>query len=277
MSQLDLTQLVEKMQGFISDLDYLTSVLVEDLDQHDYPFWLYEGDKNDLTSFLTELGHDNDEEEGPSTTVFPALVGMSAHQLDIVRDINTARLDLAVFLSQFNDQRIDNGVYVVKYLLKQVNLRRFNRKAMARQFFVLNKRPDRIRYYWHDSTTNNKMTAEKAAALYNRLIKKADTNYFKTKLTKEQDKLLALPKDLIVARVYSPQPQPRFNAIAGDERFNGKVGVMPVFFPALTGDPLPELQPLPSTISESNRFSRSDKLIEEEAYAPAARIHLYKT
>jgi hypothetical protein len=129
---------------------------------------------------------------------------------------------------------------------------------------------------WSKSTSILKLDRDKAVGVVNRRINKETDKKTLLSLIDEKERLLKLPEDTILARVYTPAPQPKVNIIIDNERMPVKTAHLPLFFPAENDDELPVIIPPGPQYDARPRLRRSDALLEDEPLCPLTRIYRYK-
>lgn len=276
-AELQLEKLVSRVQGILSKIDVEQRVLADFLTEQAPLYWAFgDADRETVASFILDLEYRDDEAEGGSTTSLPAAIPLPPALCRHVSLANAYRTELVTFLRDMDKQYTDGGLPLSKYLLEKVQLRRLNRKAVARQYQVLETKPQSISFMWSKSTSIIKLDRDKAVAVVNRRINKETDNKTLLSLIEEKERLLKLPEDEILARVYTPTPQPKVNIIIDDERMPVKTAHLPLFFPAEIYEALPVIIPPGPQFDARPRLKRSDTLLENEPLCPLTRIYRYK-
>lgn len=247
------------------------------IENESHPLWAYEdARRKEIGEFIQGLEYQDDADEAGSTRYLPAAIGMPVAVCDMVSAINSLRSRFIKLLKEADKVRTDEKIHMSMYLLDKIQLRRINRKATARQFVVLDSKPQAISFMWNQPVVTSRLSQEEAfESVSNRLLKYKVGSEIRNKLLVEQRMIEVLPADEIVVRVYHPTIQPRVNLIVHNKRMPVKTALLPLFYPANAGDTLPELSPLPRDKATSTRIKRSDTRIQTEPYAPIMRIHRY--
>lgn len=243
-----------------------------------YPYWSHmDADRDTVAAFIEALEYMEDDADAGSTKSMPAVLGVPYEMLDDVRAINDLREQLAMFLRETDKERTPEGLPLSKYLLEKVDLRRFNRKMAGRTFRVLDSRPESISFTWSQSRTTHKLSREEAIEVAARKINKTAKGNELKMLESEQSSLLNLPEGEILARVYSPAPQPKVNIVLAGQRIPVTTAHLPLFFPANENESLPVIVPLPEKWHQRVRLRRSDATLEDKPLCPILNIYRYRT
>jgi len=276
-AETQLQKLVTQMNAILAKLNAEQQRIADYLVQEEPPFWAFEdASRETVASFITDLEYRDDKAEGGSTTSLPATIPLHGKLCRHVELANEFRTELVEFLREMDKQYTDGGLSLSKYLMEKVQLRRLNRKAVARQYLVLDRKPQSISFMWSKSTTTQKLTRDQAISVVNRRINKEKDKNTLHQLEQEKAALLKLAEDEILARVYTPAAQPKVNIIIGDERMPVKTAHLPIFYPADINDSLPVIIP-PGAKGESRpRLKRNDARLENEPLCPLTRIYRYK-
>lgn len=276
-AETKLQKLVTEMNAILAKIDGEQRLLADYLLQEKPNFWaLNDASRETVASFITDLEYRDDDAEGGSTTSLPAVVPLQEKLCQHVHSANVYRTELVEFLREMDKQYTDGGLPLSKYLLDKVRLRRFNRKAVARQYQVLETKPQSISFMWSKSTTTQKLVRDQAVAAVNRRINNETDKKTLLSLIEEKERLLLLPEDEILARVYTPTPQPKVNTIIHDERLPVKTAHLPLFYPAEPDESLPVIIPPGPQFAERPRLKRNDTRLESEPLCPLTRIYRYK-
>lgn len=276
-AETQLQKLVTQMNAILAKLNAEQQRISDYLLQEEPPFWAFEdASRETVASFITDLEYRDDKAEGGSTTSLPAAIPLHEKLCRHVELANEFRTELVEFLREMDKQYTDGGLSLSKYLMEKVQLRRLNRKAVARQYLVLDRMPQSISFMWSKSTTTQKLARDQAVAVVNRRINSEIDKNTLLLLIEEKEQLLKLPDDEILARVYTPTPQPKVNIIIDNERMPVKTAHLPLFYPAEPNEPLPVIIPPGPQFAERPRLKRNDTRLESEPLCPLTRIYRYK-
>lgn len=276
-AELKLEKLVTQFRAILGKVEGEQRVLADYLTYMEPPYWAYQdADRDTVASFIMDLEYRDDEAEGGSTTSLSAAIPLPETLCRHALLANQYRTELVAFLREMDKQYTDSGLPLSKYLLQKVQLRRLNRKAVARQYLVLDTKPQSISFMWSKSTSILKLDRDKAVGVVNRRINKEMDKKTLLLLIDEKERLLKLPEDDILARVYTPAPQPKVNIIIDGERLPVKTAHLPVFFPAEIDEELPIIIPPGPQFDDRPRLKRSDTLLESQPLCPLTRIYRYK-
>jgi len=242
-----------------------------------FALWAFnDATREQLAAFVCDLEYGDDDSQGGTTTSLPALLALPLAASALIPRINKARTELVAYLRKMDKERTPDGLVLSKFLLGKVNLRRFNRKATARQFVELQTKPDAVSFMWTQTNISNRTTKEQALGIVGRKITNTNDSELRKHLLLEQAAIYALPDHEDVARVYPAKLQPRVNIIVGRERVPGTTALLPIIYPGLAGESLPNYVPLPPSKEDKLRIKRSNTLIEQDAFAPLVKLHRYK-
>ena len=276
-AETKLQQLVTEMNAILAKIDGEQGMLADYLLQEKPDYWaLNDASRETVASFITDLEYRDDEAEGGSTTSLPAVIPLQERLCRHVHSANAYRTELVEFLRKMDKQYTDGGLPLSKYLMEKVQLGRLNRKAVARQYQVLETKPQSISFMWSKSTTTQKLARDKAVAVVNRRINNETDKNTLLLLIEEKERLLKLSEDEILARVYTPTPQPKVNTIINEERLPVKTAHLPLFYPANPDESLPVIIPPGPQYAERPRLKRNDTRLESDPLCPLTRIYRYK-
>lgn len=272
---MTLVDRFEKLYFPLRDLQFAVADFVRG--DNDYPFWSHmAAERDEVAMHIEALEYLDDDTDAGGTTSMPAVLGVPYGMLDDVRKINAMREQLSQFLRDTDKETTPEGVPLSKYLLDKAGLRRFNRNVVRRMFRVFDEKPDSISFLWVQSTTIRKLSRDEAISVAARKINKQHDRSVIKALEDEQSKLLNLPEDAELARLYLPTPQPKANlVIKGRRVLPQTVAHLPIFYPASEGDALPQIIPLPEKWQPKARIRRSDAIIEELPLCPLLNIYRY--
>lgn len=273
-----LMQLIDRFDAIYGPLRDKQSEVAEFVrGDEEYPLWAYQNASRDIVAnHIEALEYLSDEDEAGVTRSMPAVLGVPYDMLADVQAINALRESLVDFLRKTDREYTPEGLPLSKYLLEKVGLERLNRKATARIFRVLEDKPESISYTWAQATAIKPLSKEQAISVAARRLKKPMSRYDQRIVQHEQDRLLQLPDETPLARVYLSTPQPRVNVIIKGKRRPLMTAHLPLFYPASAGEPLPIVVPLPDNNEARPRLKRADAKLEDEAFAPTLRIYRYK-
>lgn len=273
-----LMQLIERFEAIHGPLRDKQSEVAEFVrGDEEYPFWAYQSaSRETVANHIEALEYLSDEDDPGATRSMPAVLGVPYDMLADVHEINAQRESLVDFLRKTDRDTTPEGLPLSKYLLETVGLERLNRKATARIFRVLEDRPESISYTWAQATAIKPLSKEQAISVAARRLKKPMSRYDHRIVQEEQDRLLQLPDETPLARVYVSTPQPRVNIIMKGQRLPLMTAHLPLFYPASAGESLPIIVPLPDENEARPRLKRNDAKLEDKAFAPTLRIYRYK-
>ncbi len=273
----EVMSLIERFEGIYLPLQELQYAVAEFVRvDNEYPYWAHlDASRELVASHIESMEYQDDDSKAGSTSSMPAVLGVPYGMLSEVRAINEMRENLMAFLRETDKETTPEGYRLSKYLLEKAGLHRFNRKTAGRTFRVLDNKPESISFIWSQSRSTHKLSRDEAIEVANRKIAKVRDEKELQILKSEHARLMELPEDEILARVYVTTAQPKMNIIILDKRMPVTTAHLPLFYPADSDDHLPIIVPLAEKWEDRPRIRRSDATLCETAYCPVLNIYRY--
>lgn len=282
------------LASVMSELEHAQEKLVSAVKvDGNYPTWVYEvrpedQPRNSLIEAIRSLDY-LPGQGGTESLLFPALVGASAHTLNTVLDVNTARKRLAQTMRRFKGIEVmtedrETGDLIkrqwLRVVLSMLGHGKLNQRQATRVFRCFDKRPDQISYSWVNLRKVSYTTVgEVRAELEKKLTKQSLA--FSANAEQDYEKLASLDVNEPLAIVTPLREQVRAN-VAWLKPEQGRTkraqfyASAPIFYPARLGESLPRLRKLPTQDApRSFRLQRSDLKLETEPLIVSQRIYRY--
>lgn len=222
-------------------------------------------------------------EDGQAPTaslIYPAVLGVPKEAFPLAEALNSAKKALHETLKAFDAFKVeaedpDTGAVIkvplLKAALENLNLRRLHRRQAVRQLVFVDHRPTGLSYYWNQLP---KMTLWTRQEVFARLERLAVT----CGMDSDQDmqRLAPIPANEILVEVKPPHVHPRLRITLPSGKLITRVAVMPVLVPAVAGQPLPDLVPLPIQPTTGNRLKRRDRQRESQPIIETLPLYRYR-
>jgi len=214
-----------------------------------------------------------------------ALVGVSLTTLDLVRALNVAREVLHNAMKDMDGQvttRVNRAtgqereLTLLQAALEDLRVKHFHRRQATRKFVVLDEAPARATFIRASLPKISRWTHKRVSDELKKRRERTDHDK-RGPIDRDIALMLTLSTDDVFAYRDPPHLHQRVNLVfrRGDDVVRlQKRAVIPVFYPAAKGAPLPEIRPLP-TGDLPPRLSRSDRTIEEAPLLQTLTVHRY--
>ncbi|WP_133245419.1 DNA replication terminus site-binding protein [Pelagibaculum spongiae] len=227
-----------------------------------------------------------DEQPSRNTITMPGLLACTAETLSIATQLNAAKQRFEKLMQQLKTEKIkrdeESLTASIEQILKLRNveayetlnrhgLARLNLRQCYRQITVLEQKPLKVSWSWANTRAIKKIKTSKAIEM---LLKRPDSDAKEVQLAKLQ----TLTADTLLAQVQQLTPHRRVNLVFKEQdqiRRQMIKGSLPILYPDLANQKLPDFRPCSAQPSRADRLERLDKKIEEEVFIPSLRIHRY--
>ena len=297
-----MTTLTPTIVEIIESLDHLTIMLARTSsaiqqdgqliawlqDLKDYQVYTNLKAREKTIQFIQQIEY-TDDQKPRDIILAPGYVGASAATLQIIEQLNQAKISLKEKIVQYKKQKKTNNQSLLKRNLDEWsrkrhpdiasalthNLRaRLHLKQCYRILPVLKDAPSQISWTWANTRAIQKIDRDDAHKL---LLKKGQDEGIQYQIKK----LSSLPQNSALAIVQDLAPHLRANLVYSKSS-QGKTerqmikGGVPIFFPAEPLCPTPAIKPIHvAEQKKKTRMTRSDVKIEAEPFLPAIRAHRY--
>jgi hypothetical protein len=170
----------------------------------------------------------------------------------------------------------ERDLTLLQAALEDLRVRHFHRREATRKFVVLDEAPVRATFIRALLPKISRWTHARVLDELDKLKKRSDHEE-RGAIDRDIALMRTLSRDDVFANKEPPHEHERVNLVFrhGDDVVRlQKRAVIPVFYPAEKGAPLPEIRPLP-TGDLPPRLSRSDRTIEEAPLLQTLTVHRY--
>ena len=256
------------------------------LEHADYPFYV-DGvadpgrAREAVVRALTSLHYD-DGQAANEVIHCPALVGTSAETLALAACINDTKARLHATLKALDPVQVDSpdgsgSVSLLRVALRRLGHARLQRRQTTRRIEMIELAPSAVTFTWAHARRKENLTAAAIREMLLHKIEEARVGQREVLLADLQ-RLEGCDDETPLVRLYAPYQHPRANLAwrlsDGTTVRKQRRAVVPLLYPAASGDALPDIRPLPATPhTVKRRQRRPDAGVEERPLLRSIGVH----